>query len=50
MSAVLNASPLQRRLRDIHAARQHVFAQERFYACAGANQLGFPSVDPFSGR
>jgi alkylation response protein AidB-like acyl-CoA dehydrogenase len=49
-SAVLNASPLQRRLRDIHAARQHVFAQERFYAIAGANQLGFPPVDPISGR
>jgi len=49
-SAVLNASPLQRRLRDIHAARQHMFAQERFYANAGANQLGFPPVDPISGR
>jgi len=49
-SAVLNASPLQRRLRDIHAARQHMFAQERFYANAGANQLGFPPVDPISGK
>jgi alkylation response protein AidB-like acyl-CoA dehydrogenase len=49
-SVVLNTSPLQRRLRDIHAARQHVFAQERFYAIAGANQLGFPPVDPISGR
>ena len=49
-SIVLNASPLQRRLRDIHAARQHVFAQERFYASAGAHQLGFPPVDPISGR
>jgi hypothetical protein len=37
-------------LRDIHAARQHAFAQERFYASAGANQLGFPPADPFSGR
>jgi hypothetical protein len=27
-SVVLNPSPLQRRLRDIHAARQHIFAQE----------------------
>ena len=27
-SVVLNTSPLQRRLRDIHAARQHIFAQE----------------------
>ena len=49
-SVVLNTSPLQRRLRDIHAARQHVFAQERFYAIAGANHLGFPPVDPISGR
>jgi hypothetical protein len=49
-SAMLNDSPLQRRLRDIHAARQHVFAQERFYASAGAHQLGFPPVDPFFGR
>jgi alkylation response protein AidB-like acyl-CoA dehydrogenase len=49
-SVVLNSSPLQRRLRDIHAARQHVFAQERFYAIAGANHLGFPPVDPISGR
>ena len=49
-SAVLNTSPLQRRLRDIHAARQHVFAQERFYALAGAQHLGFPPVDPITGR
>jgi alkylation response protein AidB-like acyl-CoA dehydrogenase len=49
-SVVLNTSPLQRRLRDIHAAKQHVFAQERFYASAGAHQLGFPPFDPLSGR
>jgi alkylation response protein AidB-like acyl-CoA dehydrogenase len=49
-SVVLNASPLQRRLRDIHATRQHVFAQERFYASAGAHKLGFPPFDPISGR
>jgi len=30
--------------------RQHVFAQERFYASAGAHQLGFPPFDPFFGR
>jgi indole-3-acetate monooxygenase len=47
---VFNASPQQRRLRDIHAARQHVFAQERFYARAGAHALGFPPVDPLSGQ
>jgi alkylation response protein AidB-like acyl-CoA dehydrogenase len=49
-SVVLNASPLQRRLRDIHAARQHVFAQERFYTSAGRHALGFPPVDPISGQ
>ncbi|WP_426419706.1 acyl-CoA dehydrogenase family protein [Bradyrhizobium genosp. A] len=49
-SVVFNASPLQRRLRDIHAARQHVFGQERFYARAGALALGFPPVSPLSGQ
>jgi alkylation response protein AidB-like acyl-CoA dehydrogenase len=49
-SAVLNSSPLQRRLRDIHAARQHVFAHERHYAHAGKNALGFPPVHPISGQ
>jgi indole-3-acetate monooxygenase len=49
-SSVHNASPPQRRLRDIHAARQHIFAQERFYARAGAHALGFPAVDPISGQ
>jgi alkylation response protein AidB-like acyl-CoA dehydrogenase len=49
-SSVLNTSPLQRRLRDIHAARQHFFAQERFYAGAGAQMLGFAPVDPISGQ
>src|SRR5262249_33993182 len=45
-AAMLTPSPLPRRLRRIHAARQHAFAQERFYARAGANTLGFPPVDP----
>jgi alkylation response protein AidB-like acyl-CoA dehydrogenase len=49
-SAVLNASPLQRRLRDIHATRQHIFGQERFYASAGKHELGFPPVHPISGQ
>ncbi|MGA7808291.1 MAG: flavin-dependent monooxygenase, partial [Bradyrhizobium sp.] len=49
-SAVMNSSPLQRRLRDIHAASQHVFAQERLYANAGRQRLGFPPVDPISGH
>ncbi len=49
-SVVHNSSPLQRRLRDVHATRQHIFAQERFYARAGAHLLGFPAVDPISGQ
>jgi alkylation response protein AidB-like acyl-CoA dehydrogenase len=49
-SVVHNTSPLQRRLRDIHATRQHIFAQDRFYARAGAHALGFPAVDPISGQ
>jgi indole-3-acetate monooxygenase len=49
-SSIMNASSLQRRLRDIHTARQHAFAQERFYATAGRNVLGFPPVNPVSGK
>ena len=49
-SSVLNTSPLQRRLRDIHAARQHFFAHERHYGAAGKNALGFPPVDPILGH
>jgi alkylation response protein AidB-like acyl-CoA dehydrogenase len=49
-SSLHNASPLQRCLRDIHAARQHFFAQERTYARAGALMLGFGPVDPISGQ
>jgi alkylation response protein AidB-like acyl-CoA dehydrogenase len=47
-SAVLT-SPLERRLRDLHMVGQHVFSGERFYAKAGAQHLGFPPADPFSG-
>jgi alkylation response protein AidB-like acyl-CoA dehydrogenase len=46
--AIMNASPLQRRLRDIHAARQHAFAHERFYAAAGRAILGYPPASPFA--
>jgi alkylation response protein AidB-like acyl-CoA dehydrogenase len=49
-SSIMTASPLQRRLRDIHAARQHAFAQERFYISAGKNALGFPPVHPLFER
>ena len=42
----MRRSPLQRRLRDIHAARQHFFAQERFYGFGGRNVLGFSPTSP----
>jgi indole-3-acetate monooxygenase len=48
-SVVFKSSPLQRRLRDVHATKQHVFAQDRFYASAGAHDLGFPPFDPITG-
>jgi alkylation response protein AidB-like acyl-CoA dehydrogenase len=34
-SALYETSPLQRRLRDLHAAAQHAIAQPRHYASAG---------------
>jgi alkylation response protein AidB-like acyl-CoA dehydrogenase len=34
-SVLYDASPLQRRLRDLHAAAQHAIAQQRNYASAG---------------
>jgi alkylation response protein AidB-like acyl-CoA dehydrogenase len=48
-SSIMSSSSLQRRLRDIHAARQHIFAQERYYTAAGKNSLGFTPVDPLRG-
>jgi hypothetical protein len=41
-SSIMSASPLQQRLRD--TARQQVVPQERFYAIAARNALGFPSL------
>jgi hypothetical protein len=34
-SALYETSPLQRRLRDLHAATQHVAAQQRHYVSVG---------------
>jgi alkylation response protein AidB-like acyl-CoA dehydrogenase len=48
-SAVM-ASSLERRMRDVHLAGQHMFAGERYYATAGARYLGFPPVNPLSGQ
>ena len=39
-SALYESSPLQRRLRDIHALTQHASAQEGAFANAGAGLLG----------
>jgi alkylation response protein AidB-like acyl-CoA dehydrogenase len=38
-SALYDASPLQRRLRDLHAAAQHAIAQQRNYVGAGKQLL-----------
>jgi alkylation response protein AidB-like acyl-CoA dehydrogenase len=39
-SALYDASPLQRRLRDIHALTQHASVQDSVFATAGAERLG----------
>ena len=39
-SALYSDSPLQRRLRDIHALTQHASLQESVFATAGAERLG----------
>jgi alkylation response protein AidB-like acyl-CoA dehydrogenase len=41
-SALYDESPLQRRLRDLHAAAQHAAVQPRHYLAAGAVRLGHP--------
>jgi alkylation response protein AidB-like acyl-CoA dehydrogenase len=41
-SALYAASPLQRRLRDIHTLTQHASVQENVFATAGAERLGKP--------
>jgi alkylation response protein AidB-like acyl-CoA dehydrogenase len=44
--AVYESSPLQRRMRDMRAATQHLWGQLRHYAPAGALRLGHPPVHP----
>jgi alkylation response protein AidB-like acyl-CoA dehydrogenase len=39
-SALYESSPLQRRLRDVHALTQHASVQESVFATAGAERLG----------
>jgi alkylation response protein AidB-like acyl-CoA dehydrogenase len=41
-SALYDSSPLQRRMRDSHAAAQHAISQQRNYVGAGALLLGNP--------
>jgi alkylation response protein AidB-like acyl-CoA dehydrogenase len=48
-SAVYESSPLQRRLRDVHAVTQHVTVHQRHYAAAGAMRLGLPVGHPLFG-
>jgi alkylation response protein AidB-like acyl-CoA dehydrogenase len=45
-SSVYETSPLQRRLRDISAATQHVSVNSRQYVTAGAQRLGHEAVHP----
>ncbi len=44
-SAVYETSPLQRRLRDMHAAAQHAMVQQRHYTGAGKLLLNPPLAD-----
>jgi alkylation response protein AidB-like acyl-CoA dehydrogenase len=45
-AALYEASPLQRRLRDIHAVAQHATVHQRIYASAGKLLLGSSSASP----
>jgi alkylation response protein AidB-like acyl-CoA dehydrogenase len=44
--ALYESSPLQRRMRDLHAAGQHAAVQQRHYFGAGALLLGNPAHTP----
>ncbi|HEY6457318.1 MAG TPA: acyl-CoA dehydrogenase family protein [Steroidobacteraceae bacterium] len=44
--ALYESSPLQRRLRDIHAVTQHSFTHLRRFGGVGRLRLGFPAVHP----
>ncbi|HEY5106751.1 MAG TPA: acyl-CoA dehydrogenase family protein [Caulobacteraceae bacterium] len=48
-SVVYDASPLQRRLRDIHAVTQHTTLNPRFFAFAGEVLAGHPARHPMGG-
>lgn len=42
--ALYETSPLQRRLRDMHAASQHYAVQQHHYIAAGKMVLGDPEI------
>ena len=48
-SALYDDSPLQRRMRDLHAAAQHRAVQPRHYLLAGAVRLAHPARHPMRG-
>ena len=48
-SSVYDESPLQRRLRDVHAVTQHATLNQRQYAFAGAVLAGHPARNPLGG-
>ncbi len=48
-SVVYESSPLQRRLRDIHAVTQHATLNQRQFAFAGALLAGHPARSPLGG-
>ncbi|HXZ69018.1 MAG TPA: acyl-CoA dehydrogenase family protein [Alphaproteobacteria bacterium] len=41
-TSLYDSSPLQRRLRDIHTATQHMVSSQRHYTSAGALAIGMP--------
>jgi alkylation response protein AidB-like acyl-CoA dehydrogenase len=45
-AALYDDSPLQRRMRDLHAAAQHAVVQPKNYVGSGAIRLGHPPRDP----
>jgi len=49
-SAIYETSPLQRRMRDLHAAAQHAAVQQRNYISGGTMLLSRDGVDKATGR
>ncbi|MFC0398016.1 acyl-CoA dehydrogenase family protein [Paraburkholderia rhizosphaerae] len=49
-NAIYETSPLQRRMRDLHAAAQHAAVQQRNYISGGTMLLGRDGVDKTTGQ